>query len=169
MTKAWLAIVALMGLGTSFSANAIHYVYTGNILTGAQFDTYVIPVQAGDFINATLVCDEVAPGDRPLDPVLSLFLPGVPATDVQNSAAYSDDQGNQACNAFRSSLILFRAQIAGQYTFRADGFGSAIGPYTLTIDTTPGSAAIPALSDYALIVLGALVAAFAMRRLRGTA
>ncbi|MGH7263730.1 MAG: FG-GAP-like repeat-containing protein, partial [Candidatus Rokuibacteriota bacterium] len=48
-----------------------------------------------------------------------------------------DDPNGIDCNAFDSSRLIFRAPVTGTYTFRADGFGSSTGPYSLTIITTP--------------------------------
>jgi hypothetical protein len=164
MKRIWPAIVALVGLAASFPAAAAHYQYTGNILTGDQFDTYIVPLVRGDFVVATAVCD---PANPTLDTILYLFIPGVPATDTQLAAASNDDDpGGSSCGGFRSSRITYRAGAEGTYAFRVDGFGTATGPYTLTIDTTPGPGGIPTLGEYGLMLLGALVALVALRRLR---
>ena len=92
MKRLILVIVAtLAGLASSLPVQAAHYQYSGNILTGAQFDTFPIFLRRGDFITATLVCDQVQGGGRPLDPVLSVFLPFDPAVDTAAAVMYNDD------------------------------------------------------------------------------
>lgn len=119
-------------------------VHSGNILSAAQYDLYTQFLTQGSVITATLVCDEIAPGNRPLDPVLSVFLPGADTSNTSYAFAYNDDgfgldddPSGVDCNAFDSSRIFFTAPVTGTYTFRADGFGSSTGPYTLTISDTP--------------------------------
>ena len=164
---------ALAGLAASLPVQAAHYQYTGNITSGAQFDTYPIFLTRGDLITATLVCDQVQGGSRPLDPALSVFLPFDPAIDTAAAVLYNDDgfgtdddPAGVNCDAFDSARIIARAPQSGTFTFRADGFGSATGPYTLTIDTEPGYNGIPTLNQYGLILLGLLLAGFALHGLR---
>ncbi len=125
------------------SALALTASYSGNIASGAQYDLYTVDLVEGEQASATLVCDEIAPNDRPLDPVLSVYFPGVDPSDLINANVYNDDGfGNDDspdgvdCNAFDSSFLSFTAPVTGTYTFRADGFGNQTGPYTLTIVTT---------------------------------
>ena len=165
-------VAALTALASSLPVQAAHYQYSGNIMSGAQFDTYPIFLRRGDLITATLVCDQVQGGSRPLDPVLSIFLPFDPAVDTAAAVFYNDDSfgldddpAGVDCDAFDSARIIARAPQSGTFTFRADGFGSATGPYTLTIDTEPGYDSIPTLNEYGLILLGLLLAGFALRGL----
>jgi len=134
-----ICLFALLAVSTAFAAA---YSYSGNILAGDQYDLYTVTLVAGEQVTATLVCDEIAPGDRPLDPVLSVYFPGVDSSDTSFASVYNDDgfgsdddAAGVDCNAFDSSRVEFTAPTAGVYTFRADGFGSATGPYTLRIRT----------------------------------
>ena len=134
--------VCLIALFAVSSASAATYSYSGNILAEPQYDLYTVTLFAGEQVTATLVCDEVAPGDRPLDPVLSVYFPGVDTSNTINANVYNDDgfgldddAAGVDCNAFDSSRVQFTAPSAGVYTLRADGFGSATGPYTLRIVT----------------------------------
>jgi hypothetical protein len=116
------------------------------IASGAQYDIYTLHIAQGANIVATLVCDEIAPGDRPLDPVLSVFLPDHNTSNTVNAAYYNDDgfgldddPSGVDCNAFDSSRVIFTATVTGVYQFRVDGFGSSTGPYTLRISDFPGN------------------------------
>ena len=136
-----LAIPAVFALDLSFS---------GNIASGAQYDLYTVSLIAGEHVVATLVCDFDGTS-RPLDPVLSVYFPGSDSSDTINADVYNDDGFGQDddlngvdCDAFDSSRVNFSAPVSGDYTFRADGFGSATGPYTLEIHTGGGN---PMLSD----------------------
>lgn len=162
-----------IALTSSMAAHAATFVFSGNILTGAQFDTYPIFLTRGDSIVATLVCDQVQGGSRPLDPTLSIFLPLSLPNDTAFAAFYNDDgfgldddPNGVDCDAFDSSRIIAQAPQSGTFTFRVDGFGSSTGPYTLTVNTTPGHDSIPTLNEYGLILIGLLLAGFALRRLR---
>lgn len=124
---------------------AVDVTYSGYILSGAQYDLYTVHLEEGDHVTATLVCDESAPNIRPLDPVLSVYFPGSDPSDTINSDRYNDDgfgldddPSGVECDAFDSSRIRFTAPEAGDYIFRADGFGSATGPYTLHIISRAG-------------------------------
>jgi hypothetical protein len=104
----------------------------------------VVFLVVGTAVEATLVCEEIAPGNRPLAPVLSAYNPGSDPSSTLNADFFNDDgfgldddPNGVDCNAFDSSRLRFRAPVNGTYTFRADGFGSSTGPYTLTIVTTP--------------------------------
>ncbi|MBK8026422.1 MAG: hypothetical protein IPK19_34800 [Chloroflexi bacterium] len=126
--------------------SAADYGFSGNILAGAQYDLYTVNLVAGENVVATLVCDELVPGSRPLDPVLSAYFPGVDPSDTINANLYNDDgfgldddPNGVDCDAFDSSRIFFSAPVTGAYTFRADGFGSSTGPYTLTIRSGGGN------------------------------
>jgi hypothetical protein len=140
MIGAAFLIVTMFALTIPPAFAATLAVFSGNIASGPQFDLHTIPLEAGSQIIATLVCDEIAPGDRPLDPVLSVYFPGSDPSDVINADVFNDDGFGQDdfpegvdCNAFDSSRVSFTAPVNGTYTFRADGFGSSTGPYTLTV------------------------------------
>jgi hypothetical protein len=129
---------------------ALDLSYTGNIASGAQFDLYTVPLIAGENVVATLVCDFDGVS-RPLDPVLSVYFPGSDSSDTINADVYNDDgfgldddPNGVDCDAFDSSRVFFSAPVTGEYTFRADGFGSSTGPYILSIHTGGGN---PMLSD----------------------
>jgi hypothetical protein len=137
-----VVIVVLALAVTSVSADS--FVFTGTIASGPQYDLFSIPIPAGMTVTATLVCDEIAPGDRPLDPVLSVYFPGSDPSDTINADVYNDDgfgtdddPNGVDCNAFDSSRVIFTTPTTATYIFRADGFGSSTGPYTLTINTSP--------------------------------
>lgn len=133
-------LVFVLVLGAASTALA-QYGFTGTIASGAQFDLYQVDLPANVNIVATLICEEVAPGDRPLDPVLSVFFPGggdpnnTGTADAFNDDGFGtdDDPNGVDCNAFDSSRVRFATPTAGTYTFRADGFGSSTGPYSLRI------------------------------------
>lgn len=116
---------------------------SGNILTGDQYDLWAMDLGPGVSVVATLTCDFDGVS-RPLDPVLSAFAPGVDTSDTINATFYnddgfgSDDDANGVdCDAFDSSRIFMNANPSGEWVFRVDGFGSATGPYTLTITVSP--------------------------------
>lgn len=152
-------------------ARSDHYVFSSNITTGDQYDLYPIDLRTGDHVRATLVCDETTPGngDRPLDPVFSAYAPGVDPSDIVNATFYNDDgfgtddyPNGVDCNAFDSSILLFVADQDGEWYFRADGFGSTIGPYTMTIDTTAIATAIPTLDEVGLVALAIVLAGLSL-------
>ena len=157
-------ICLLLLLGASSFAPAAHaltFSYTGNIASGAQFDLYPIFLNARDEVTATLVCDATAT----LDPVLSVFLPGAPTADTNTAYVYNDDGGTESCGGFRSSRINFIAPVSGIYNFRADGFGSSTGGYTLA--GTASTQVIPTLGEWGLLLLAvalAIGAWFGLRR-----
>jgi hypothetical protein len=107
--------------------------FSGDILSGAQTDVYGVNIEAGKNVVATLVCDFDGVS-RPLDPVLTVVGPGGNVVAFNDDGFGSDDAPNGVdCDAFDSSRVGFTASETGLYQFRADGFGSATGPYTLTI------------------------------------
>jgi hypothetical protein len=120
-------------------------VHTGTIASGAQFDLYTSFLIRGTRVEARLICEELVPGSRPLDPVLSMYFPGGgDPTDVATADAYNDDGFGSDddpegvdCNAFDSSRLILVTPRTGTYTFRADGFGSSTGPYSLSIAIQP--------------------------------
>lgn len=129
---------------------AAEYGFYGNITSGAQYDLHTVSLLAGEQVTATLVCDFDGVS-RPLDPVLSAYFPGSDSSDTIFADAYNDDgfgsdddPNGVDCDAFDSSRLSFVAPVSGVYTFRADGFGSATGPYILSIRTGGGN---PMLSD----------------------
>jgi hypothetical protein len=132
------------------AAMALDLSFQGNIASGAQFDLYTISLIAGENVVATLVCDFDGVS-RPLDPVLSVYFPGSDPSNTINADVYNDDgfgldddPNGVDCDAFDSSRVFFSAPVTGDYIFRADGFGSSTGPYTLEIHTGGGN---PMLSD----------------------
>ena len=135
------AFIAVISALAAPMALAGPQVYRGTITTGPQFDLYNIPLLAGQGVIGRLICEELSPASRPLDPVLSVFFPGSDPSDVANADVFNDDgfgsDDNPAegidCNAFDSSQVIFTAPVTGNYVLRADGFGSATGPYSLTI------------------------------------
>jgi hypothetical protein len=149
------ALIFAAALLVAGAASAqLPYTVSSNITTGAQYDLYVVDIPADTLVTATLVCDETIPGnnDRPLDPVLSAYLPGSDPSDTINADYYNDDgfgtdddPNGVSCNAFDSSRIIFQSNTAVTMTWRVDGFGSATGPYTLTILGQPGTLSIPTL------------------------
>jgi hypothetical protein len=170
--------VASLSFATPAAANQV-IVYTGNILSGAQYDLYNVNGLKGyQKVQATLVCDETAPGnnDRPLDPVLSAYFPGSDPSDTVNADVYNDDGFNSGafpngvdCNAFASSIISFVVPFDGDYVLRADGFGSATGPYTLEVRIIDSPFEVPTLNVAGLAALALALAAasvFLLRRRR---
>jgi hypothetical protein len=140
-----LPVLAVALLWFAPSAFAIDASFSGNIASGAQYDLYTVNLIAGEPIVATLVCDFDGVS-RPLDPVLSVFFPGSDTSDTIFADVYNDDgfgldddPNGVDCDAFDSSRVIFGAPVTGTYTFRADGFGSATGPYTLEIHTGVGN------------------------------
>ncbi|TAL09764.1 MAG: hypothetical protein EPO03_02085 [Porticoccaceae bacterium] len=129
-------------------ATALTVVNTGNITTGAQFDLYTLDLRQREIVHVSLVCDD----PFTLDTVLTVFTPGSDPSDTGNAFKYNDDGGTVVCGGFRSSDITFDAPIGGTYTFRADGFGSSTGPYTMTIETL-GIREIPTLGVAGLVAL----------------
>jgi hypothetical protein len=119
------------------------FTFSGDIASGAQFDLYVVNIEGGKHIVATLVCDFDGVS-RPLDPVLSVYFDSSDPSDTANADYYNDDgfgsddyPDGVDCDAFDSSRIAFNTSgDADNYTFRVDGFGSSTGPYTLTITIT---------------------------------
>lgn len=143
MRRQLIVIVALI-LITLFAVNTVSagdFSFSGNIASGAQYDLYTISMLAGESATATLVCDFDGTS-RPLDPVLSVFFPGSDPSNTANADVYNDDgfgsdddPAGVDCDAFDSSRVNFTAPTTGDYIFRADGFGSSTGPYTLVIHT----------------------------------
>ncbi len=137
-----LTVVSILTVVSAVFAQS----FSGVIASGAQYDLYTVDLPANITVVATLVCDPVAPGDRPLDPVLSVFFPGGNPSDTSFADVYNDDgfgtdddPNGVECNAFDSSRVRFSTPVAGTYTFRADGFGSSTGPYTLTVGADSGN------------------------------
>lgn len=108
-----------------------------------QIDTYPVTLRTGDNVTATMVCDEVAPGDRPLDPSLFVIAPDNHLVAADDDG-FNSSNGGVDCNNFASSVVHFVATTGGIYTFYSEG-GASAGPYTLTIAIEPG--ANPMLSD----------------------
>ncbi|MBE2185067.1 MAG: hypothetical protein IAE89_16675 [Anaerolineae bacterium] len=136
-------LLLLIALFAATSVFAAAFSFSGVIASGAQYDLYTVNLVAGQGVTATLVCDFDGVS-RPLDPVLSVFFPGSDPSDVVNSDAYNDDgfgldddPNGVDCDAFDSSRVRFNAPVTGDYVFRADGFGSSTGPYTLAVVAGP--------------------------------
>lgn len=171
-------VLATLAVSLSVAPASAQVIFeaSGTIASGAQYDLYPVHLTKGQAIVATLVCDETAPGngDRPLDPVLSAFVPGNLGTDdTINADAYNDDgfgldddPAGVDCNAFDSSRIRFTPQVTGDHTFRVDGFGSSTGPYTLRIVAGPSILEIPTLSQVGLASLALLLIAASLVLLR---
>jgi hypothetical protein len=139
-----MLIAVMVVAGASSALADLLATHTGNIASGAQFDLYYLDLEKGAPIIATLVCDFDGVS-RPLDPVLSVYFPGSDPSDTINADVYNDDgfgqdddPGGVDCDAFDSSRVIFTTPVSGTFIFRADGFGSATGPYTLKIYVTPG-------------------------------
>lgn len=96
---------------------------SGTIASGAQFDRYPVALEFGMVIQIELVCGI----PNTLDTVVSLYDPG------NNQVGYNDDGGPVTCGGFHSSLLVYSVPAAGTYQVQVDGFGSATGPYTLTV------------------------------------
>jgi hypothetical protein len=119
-----LAFIAIIvGIMTAGAVLAATTTFTGYIASGAQSDTYRLAYRAGQAVVADLFCDE----PKTLDPVLSLY------NNAGQLIAFNDDGGIKACDAFRSSRIVFAFAESGTYTWKVDGFGSSTGAYTLRI------------------------------------
>jgi hypothetical protein len=136
-------LVMILALAVSPTFAATIAVFNGNIASGAQFDLYNVSIEGGMFVTATLVCDFDGVS-RPLDPVLSVYFPGSDPSDTINADVYNDDgfgmdddPGGVDCDAFDSSRVTFLTPSSATYVFRADGFGSSTGPYTLHISASP--------------------------------
>jgi hypothetical protein len=163
LTRTVLVFAALAALAPALPAAEYHY--SGTIASGAQYDLYPIPLAETDYVVADLVCGT----PNTLDTVLSAFAPGVDPSDTVNSTYYNDDGGSVVCGGFHSSHLEFRAYHSGDWTFRVDGFGSAVGDYTLDIVTRyGGTQAIPTLDTLGLAALALALTgiAFAMIRRR---
>ncbi|MBC7811979.1 MAG: PPC domain-containing protein, partial [Burkholderiales bacterium] len=104
--------------------------YTGTISFAGEVDTYDLDLNAGEPVTVDLICDEIAPGNRPLDPVVDITGP-----DGFNTG--NDDGGSQGCNSASSSHLEFTVPVSGTYTFRARGFSITTGPYSLYIAFGP--------------------------------
>ena len=161
-TLAFAILAAAFG-STAFAQ--LPFQVSDNISTGDEYDLYTVTLPVGS-IFGTLVCDRRV--SRPLDPTLAVFFPGNTNTDntsladVYNDDGFGsdDDPAGVDCDAFDSSRVIFNAPVAGDYVFRADGFGSSIGPYTLTIGVTLLILEVPTLdyvgfAGFALLLVGA--------------
>ena len=123
-----LAVLALPAL-----AALTVLTYSGTLASSGSTD-YPVDLNSGDYVYARESCDEVSPGDRPLDPYLIV-------KDPSDSTVASNDDGNLPnCNAFSSSCVTFTAATTGTYTFRAGQAASVGGPYTLLIVVNDPSA-----------------------------
>jgi hypothetical protein len=148
-----LIAVSVIPLHTSpvSASRPAAYGRSGVISSGAQYDLYTFYFAAGTQVTAQLDCAS-APANT-LDTVLSVFFPGSDPSSTANADVYNDDGGSLVCGGFRSSLAVFITPVAGDYTFRVDGFGSATGAYSLTASDTTGC-------DARLPLDGAVVGSF---------
>ena len=83
-----IAVISMLAAAPSWAGPQV---YRGTISTGAQYDLYNIPLLAGQGVIGRLVCEELSPAQRPLDPVLSVYFPGVDPSDTVNASIYNDD------------------------------------------------------------------------------
>lgn len=161
-----LLLIATIGFAPTLRADVFHY--AGTIATGAQYDLYTISLPAHTRVVADLVC--APPPDNTLDTILTLFAPGADTSDTANATFYNDDGGTADCGGFHSSRLDVIVDTGGDWTFRVDGFGSAVGDYTLDIVTSDASiVAIPTLDGVGLTLLVLMLsgaALFVMRRQR---
>lgn len=142
------------------AARAATTQYSGDITSGAQYDLYTLQLAQGDVVTANAECES----PDTLDTVLSVYLPGSDPSDTTNAFEYNDDGGKKTCGGFKSSVVQFIAPVPGVYTFRVDGFGSATGPYTLTIIVNAVGA--PALDRIGLLLALLVLAGVALLRFR---
>ncbi len=161
-----LLLVATIGFVPALRADVYHY--DGVIADGAQYDVYTITLPPHTRVVADLVC--APPPDNTLDTILTMFAPGVDPSDLANASYYNDDGGTATCGGFLSSRLDVIVASGGDWQFRVDGFGSAIGAYTLDIATYNATTiAIPTLDSAGLVLLVLMLsgaALFVMRRKR---
>lgn len=133
--------------------------FTGTITSGSDYKLHTVDLGAGQSVTATLVCAEIAPGNRPLDPVLTVFFPGSDPTNYGDYDLYDDDGLKSVpCNAWWSSTVSFTTTVSGTYTFRADGFSTSTGPYILTVSDTTAAGCDVMMALPATAVVGSFVA-----------
>jgi hypothetical protein len=161
-----ILLVAVIGLSASLRADTFHY--SGTIATGPQFDLYTLRLADGTRVVADTHC--AAPPNNTLDTILTAYAPNVDPSTTANATFYNDDGGTELCGGFHNSHLDFQVHHTGDWTFRVDGFGSAIGDYTLDIVTSfNGIQEIPTLGPAGLGLLVLLLggtALIALRRLR---
>jgi hypothetical protein len=138
-----LLAAAIFAVAPSAAFATITSFRSSTIASGAQYDLYTFFLVKGAVVEARLVCNFNGVS-RPLDPVLSVYFPGSDPSDTINADVYNDDgfglddhPEGVDCDAFDSSRLTMTAPVTGNYTFRADGFGSSTGPYTMTVFATP--------------------------------
>lgn len=172
-TKCKVMLFVLLALAGSAAQAQLPFTVSGTIASGPQYDLYTVTLPEAGAITGTLVCDFDGVS-RPLDPVLSVYFPGNTGwDDTINADVYNDDGFGTDddplgvdCDAFDSSRVLFNAPVAGDYVFRADGFGSATGPYTLAIDFTRGLVFIPTLDSVGIALFAVLLVGASLLLLR---
>lgn len=102
------------------------YSYTG-VLTHGDTVPYAIVLAEGDWVVARETC-EGEPGNRPLDPKLSV-------RDPDGRTVASNDDGYQpGCNIYSSSCVQFSAAQSGSYDFVVGDAAGQGGPYRLTVE-----------------------------------
>lgn len=149
------------------AANAAEYHFSGTIATGPQYDLYTIHLMANEVAVADTHC--AAPPNNTLDTILTAYAPGVDPSDTANATFYNDDGGADICGGFHNSHLEFAATVEGDWVFRVDGFGSAVGDYTLDIVTSPNVVSVPTLDTVGLALLFLMLggaALFVLRRQR---
>ena len=147
-----VAIVFTMSISTTsvapVHADSLLASYTGTIASGPQYDLYTVDLRANAQITAIVYCDAASPT---LDSILTVYFPGSDPSNTSFADIYNDDGGSQVCGGFRNSVAVFVTPVAGAYTFRVDGFGSATGDYSLIISDTTGCVALMPLSTTAVV------------------
>ncbi len=147
-----VAVVVAMSMATMSvapaHADSVLGSYAGTIASGPQYDLYTLDLRANAQISAIVYCDPAAPT---LDSILTVFFPGSDTSDTSFADVYNDDGGTQVCGGFRNSVVVFVTPVAGVYTFRVDGFGSATGDYTLQISDSTGCVALMPLPTTAVV------------------
>ncbi|MBX3065322.1 MAG: hypothetical protein U0528_17865 [Anaerolineae bacterium] len=150
-SKLFMIALVITALLVSAGLNSVHaatsYVFSGSITSDTDFKLHQVGLSAGESVVATLVCT-----DGTLDPVLTVY-------DPSNVAVAWDDDSYTPCNSASSSYVSFVAAVGGQYTFRADGFSTSTGPYTLTV-TTNGNPGRPVPTGFVLSWMSCSTAVF---------
>lgn|GEM_PF-1312943 len=103
--------------------------FSGTISFVGDSNDHNVSLSAGQNVIAELICTEASPGNRPLDPYLTVYGPN--GFSIYND----DDYSIQNCNSASSSLVTFIVPTSGTYTFNAAGCCSSTGPYRLNINS----------------------------------
>ena len=125
---------------------------------GADKGNYFIfsyPINAGDQIIATVLCELTADGLCPVDPALTIFSPRIDGL-LERQQWYNDDNPNVGdCVDYQSSQVTFEAPVSGDYEFDIENLAPRSGPFSLEIlgSTAPQTSLI--LSPKSLAATGA--------------